>query len=225
MIKGKEFDKNHFFLTNNISESINHILNSYFIKKYPTFNEWRNAILTEIEKNSSSKGYEIRRKDYITKILLYIFNSAKKNEEFDIFKIDKIKKINSIILPEHDSITISPLSELLNIDDLKEDNKNEIEKEENEEGLKISDSEEMRESEGDDNSRDDDNEENNKELESQHEYNLLGEINEKKDDNLDNLKFNLQHLLSENQFKDYENEIEKLLLEKEKKKNIKKGKK
>ena len=82
----------------------------------------------------------------------------------------------------------------------------------------------MRESEGDDNSRDDDNEGNNKELESQHEYNLLGEINEKKDDNLDNLKFNLQHLLSENQFKDYENEIEKLLLEKEKKKNIKKGK-
>ena len=107
-------------------------MNSYFIKKYPTFNEWRNAILTEIEKNSSSKGYEIRRKDYITKILLYIFNSAKKNEEFDIFKIDKIKKINSFILPEHDSITISTLSELLNIDDLKEDNKNEIEKEEHE---------------------------------------------------------------------------------------------
>ena len=60
----------------------------------------------------------------------------------------------------------------------------------------------MRESEGDDNSRDDENEGNNKELESQHEYNLLGVINEKKDDNLDNLKFNLQHLLSENQFKD-----------------------
>lgn len=39
----------------------------------------------------------------------------------------------------------------------------------------------------------------------------------KKDDNLDNLKFNLQYLLSKNQFKDYENEIEKLLLEKEKK--------
>ena len=99
LIKGKEFDKNHFFLTNNISESINHILNSYFIKKYPTFNEWRNASLTEIEKNTSAKGYEIRRNDHITKILLYIFNSAKKNEEFDIVKIDKIKKINSIILP------------------------------------------------------------------------------------------------------------------------------
>ena len=39
----------------------------------------------------------------------------------------------------------------------------------------------------------------------------------KKDDNLDNLKFNLQYLLSKNQFKDYENEIEKLFLEKEKK--------
>ena len=38
----------------------------------------------------------------------------------------------------------------------------------------------MRESEGDDNSRDDDNEGNNKELESQHEYNLLVELNEKK---------------------------------------------
>lgn len=155
-------------------------MNSYFIKKYPTFNEWRNASLTEIEKNTSAKGYEIRRNDHITKILLYIFNSAKKNEEFDIVKIDKIKKINSIILPEHDSITISPLSELLNIDDLKEDNKNEIGKEEHEEGLKISDSEEMREYEGDDNSRDDDNEGNNKELESQHEYNLLVELNEKK---------------------------------------------
>ena len=82
--------KTNFF---NISESINHILNSYFIKKYQTFNECRNASLTEIEKNTPAKGYEIRRKDYITKILLYIFNSAKKNEEFDIVKIDQIKKI------------------------------------------------------------------------------------------------------------------------------------
>ena len=59
------------------------------MKKYPTFNEWRNAIVEEIEKNSSFEGYETKRKDYITKILLYTFNSARHKADFEIFKIDK----------------------------------------------------------------------------------------------------------------------------------------
>ena len=57
-------DKNHFFLTNSKGESINHILNSYFRKKYPTFNEWRNTIAEEGEKVGTNIC-EIDRKDYV----------------------------------------------------------------------------------------------------------------------------------------------------------------
>jgi len=39
-----------------------------------------------------SKGNEIERKDYIMRILLYLFNSIKNDEEFEIIKIDKFKK-------------------------------------------------------------------------------------------------------------------------------------
>ena len=111
LFKNNDFDKS-IFLTNNVSESINHILNSYFKTKYPTYNQWRNAIVEESEK-VSIKAHEVDRKDYITKILLYLFKLFKiSKKKFKIFKIDEIKKINSFIIPEHDSITMSSLSNL-----------------------------------------------------------------------------------------------------------------
>ena len=38
------------FLTNNISESINHILNNYFKRRFPTFKIWISSIVEEGEK-------------------------------------------------------------------------------------------------------------------------------------------------------------------------------
>ena len=46
-------------------------------------------------------------------IYLKFFKTSKK--KFKIFKIEEIKKINSLIIPEHVSISVSSLSELLNL--------------------------------------------------------------------------------------------------------------
>ena len=54
---------------------------------------------------------------------MYTFNSPKHNTDFEIFKIDKIYKINSIIILQHDSLTILPLSELLNLNEKEEEEK------------------------------------------------------------------------------------------------------
>ena len=64
------FDKKHLFLTNNISESINHNLNQNFKYKYPTFNEWKNTII-KIADSFYNKNKSIERKDYVTKIIIF----------------------------------------------------------------------------------------------------------------------------------------------------------
>jgi len=71
IINNLNFDKNAFFLINNIVESINHNLNSKFKNKYPSFNEWEKTILEECEKYFS-KNIIMKRNDYTTKILIFI---------------------------------------------------------------------------------------------------------------------------------------------------------
>ena len=63
-----------------MSESINLILNSYFKTKYHTFNECRNSIVEE-SKKVSIKVHEVDRKDYVTKILLYLFKIFKTSKK------------------------------------------------------------------------------------------------------------------------------------------------
>ena len=191
------------------------------MKKYPTFNEWRTAIVEEIEKNSSFKGYEIKRNDYITKILLYTFNSAKHNTEFEIYKIDKINKINSIIIPQHDSLTISPLRELLNLNEKEnEEEKNEAEKQGLDENKNLIEKDVKMESEEEEEEAEiiNEDEENENESEAINEHNLVDEMTGKNIDNVDNFRFNMMHLLNDNQYKDLEDEIDKLLIENKKKK-------
>jgi len=109
----------NFFLTNNIAESINHNLNSKFKNKYPSFNEWEKTILEECEKYFS-KNTIMKRNDYTTKILIFIVKKLELNkniDNLDLFKYDYIKKINRLIVPEHDSLSISPLSEILGLKD------------------------------------------------------------------------------------------------------------
>lgn len=109
------------FLTNNISESINHILNKNFKYRYPTFNDWKNTII-DVSNSFFNKNNPIQRKDFVTKIIIYFFKYIQHNKkEIKLIKYEEIKKINSIIIPEHDSLSISPLSELLNINDIDSD--------------------------------------------------------------------------------------------------------
>ena len=58
--------------------------------------------------------------------MIYLYNYSKKyKKDFKLLKYEEIKKINTLIIPEHDSLIISSLSKILNIDDINENNSNE----------------------------------------------------------------------------------------------------
>ena len=65
-----EIDVKYLFLTNNISEHINKILNSHFNTKFPTFEKWKYSLL-ETEKEINNKTNLVERRDYVTNVLLY----------------------------------------------------------------------------------------------------------------------------------------------------------
>ena len=67
-----DFDKKHLFFTNNISEAINHNFNSKFKNRYPSFQDWKKTIINELERYLI-KNDTVERKDYVTKIIIYIF--------------------------------------------------------------------------------------------------------------------------------------------------------
>lgn len=71
-LKGAEFDKKFLFLTNNISENINSILKSNFKRNYPNFLEWKNAILSTIEKFENSQKV-LTRINLTSEIVIYLF--------------------------------------------------------------------------------------------------------------------------------------------------------
>ena len=59
-ISNLDFDIKYIFLTNNLAENINTLLNSFFNKKYPLFAQWKNAILS----------LEITRRNYSSNLML-----------------------------------------------------------------------------------------------------------------------------------------------------------
>jgi hypothetical protein len=67
-----DFDKKHLFFTNNISEAINHNFNSKFKNRYPSFQDWKKTIINELERYLI-KNDTVERKEYVTKIIIYIF--------------------------------------------------------------------------------------------------------------------------------------------------------
>ena len=141
LLNSQNFDKKHMFFTNNISESINHLLNSNFKYKYPTFSEWKKTILTVVDNYYSKEG-PIQRKDYITKIMIYLCKYVLKDKkDIKLFKYQHIKKINSIILPHSDSLTISSLSELLNLDGNENNNEESLISENKDNSISSSDEE------------------------------------------------------------------------------------
>ena len=64
-----EIDKKYFYITKNISHHLNKILNNKLKCKYPNYDNWKNAILSnEIDINNQNDIIE--RKNYISKIIL-----------------------------------------------------------------------------------------------------------------------------------------------------------
>ena len=98
------------YLTNNISEHINKILNSHFNNKFPTFEKWKYALINT-EKEINSKLNLVERSDYVTKILLYFIKKNKdKKISNDLLTLEDITKLSSLMKPESSIGNIIPLS-------------------------------------------------------------------------------------------------------------------
>ena len=68
------------FLTNNISENINKILNQNFNAKYPNFNDWKNSILSTVQKFENIDK-ELKRLNITSEMLLYYINKKNYNKK------------------------------------------------------------------------------------------------------------------------------------------------
>lgn len=73
-----DFDEKYLFLSNNICENINHLLNSIFNKNYPVFKEWRNAILSVVN-IFENKTKDFHLKNFSSKITFYYIKNVKLN--------------------------------------------------------------------------------------------------------------------------------------------------
>ena len=122
IIKSIDFDIKYLYLTNNISEHINKLLNSKLKSKYPTFINWKNAIF-EIEKEVNNKTEIIERTNYISKLLLYYIDWSSKNKNnISLLTKNDIKKINSILFEGANIGGLIPISKFFNINIDKNEN-------------------------------------------------------------------------------------------------------
>ena len=108
------------FLTNNISENINSILNSFFKKKYPLFTEWREAILNIVDMFENKK-FEITRKNKSSNLMIYyIKNINLDNKNLHLLKTEDIKRLKSLDDLKQNALSVSGISNILNISDEKD---------------------------------------------------------------------------------------------------------
>ena len=196
ILKSQNFDKKHLFLTNNVSESINHILNRNFKYKYPTFMDWKNSII-QCSERLYKKDIQLQRNDYNTKIIIYFLKLLERNKkDIKLLKYDEIQKINSIILPEHDSLSISPLSEILNIKNDEEDSK------ENDNYIILNSLNDS-----------DENPENNMFDEEKEEINLTLSNIDIQNDDFNDFRITIQNSINNINYSDYEKNVDKILNE------------
>ena len=110
-----ELDIKYLFLTNNISEHLNKLLNAHLNSKYPVFDNWKHAILkVEEAVNNNMKEYD--RSDYISRLFLYFIAWNNKNKSnIDLLNSDDIKKLNTILIPGSNIGNLIPFSEFFNL--------------------------------------------------------------------------------------------------------------
>ena len=73
IINSLEFDIKYLYVTNNIVEYINKILNSHFNTKYPTFDKWK-VTIWNTAKIFDKNNFEYCRADYTTQILKFFLS-------------------------------------------------------------------------------------------------------------------------------------------------------
>ena len=71
-INNSEFDTKYLFFTNNTAENINKLLNYNFSKNYPSFLEWKNAIL-KLHENFEKNNSELLRRNFFSNSLVKIY--------------------------------------------------------------------------------------------------------------------------------------------------------
>ena len=108
-----ELDKKFIFLTNNIIENTNKILNIHIKKKCPRYEIFEKAITDLIL--SYDKREPINRRDEITKLFLFLLNNEPNGKVLDKKELDKLKKI---FFGVDKNILSTGLSELIGWDDM-----------------------------------------------------------------------------------------------------------
>ena len=95
-----EIDIKYLFLSNNVSEHINKILNSNFNTKFPSYDKWRTALL-KTEKDINKKTEFLERYDYISQIMIFFIKYYKNNKtNKNLLLKEDIKKLTSFIRPD-----------------------------------------------------------------------------------------------------------------------------
>ena len=136
-ISNSEFDIKFLFLTNNISENINKLLNSYFNTKYPTFSQWKQALLDNCE-NFGKNDLELTRRNIGSKSMIYyIKNIFINNKNPSLLSSEDIKNLNLLSsgINNENILSSSSISKILNIDN-NDFNIEEIDNQNNDEELK-----------------------------------------------------------------------------------------
>ena len=111
-----DFDVKFLYITNNIAENINKILNSHFKYKYPLFDDWRNALLHTSSLINLNKE-PIDRKYIVSNILMYFMNNFKNKDilSTNLLTNEDIKKLNTFLIPGSNMRNYIAISKYFNI--------------------------------------------------------------------------------------------------------------
>ena len=115
ILNSLNFDIKYLFITNNIAEHINKLLNVKLNSKFPIFSNWKNAFLN-VEKEINDRTEYIERSNNISNVLLYFiyWNKNNKNNS-DLLTCEDIKKINTLMIPTSNIGNYIPFSEYFNL--------------------------------------------------------------------------------------------------------------
>jgi len=100
VLNSLDIDIKYLFLSNNVSEHINKILNSNFNTKFPSYDKWRTALL-KTEQDINNKTEFLERFDYISQIMMFFIKFYKNNKtNKNLLLKEDIKKLTSLIRPD-----------------------------------------------------------------------------------------------------------------------------
>ena len=95
-LKNEEYYVKILFLTNNVAESINRLLNFSFKYKYPNFKEWNFSIL-KVLSDFEKKEKELIRCNTTSKLMIYYIKNFKlNNKNINLLREKEIKELQTL---------------------------------------------------------------------------------------------------------------------------------